>query len=126
MATPITTVDFIEFVRKSGVVDPAALEASLAALRANRAMPDEAKELAKTLIQDGVLTHFQAEQLLRGKWRGFFLGKYLILERLGVGGMGIVYLGEHRLLHRRVAIKVLPLALAHDPWFLEQFYQEAQ
>src|SRR5207302_1939132 len=72
------------------------------------------------------LTCFQAEQLLQGRWRGFTLGKYRILERLGAGGMSSVYLGEHLLMRRRVAIKVLPVALAEDPWFVQQFYREAQ
>jgi serine/threonine protein kinase len=126
MSTRITTGEFLDLVRRSGVVELSSLEASLAQLRGESQLPGEAKELAEALIQRGVLTHFQAEQLLRGKWRGFYLGKYLILERIGVGGMGIVYLGEHKFLRRRVAIKVLPLALAQDAWFLQQFYQEAQ
>jgi serine/threonine protein kinase len=126
MSTPLTAADFIEYVRKSGVVDSERLETTLVEIRADTFQTTEAKKLAEVLIKHGILTFFQAAQLLRGKWKGFFLGKYLILERLGAGGMGIVYLGEHKFLRRRVAIKVLPLALAHDAWFLEQFYQEAQ
>ena len=126
MSTPLTAADFVEYVRKSGVVDSERLDSTLAEIDAESFQPAEAKRLAEALIAHGILTFFQAAQLLRGKWKGFFLGKYLILERLGAGGMGIVYLGEHKFLRRRVAIKVLPLALAHDAWFLEQFYQEAQ
>jgi serine/threonine protein kinase len=126
MSTPVTAAEFLDYIRRSGVVEPNDLDASLAELRANSKLPGEAKELAKALIERGVLTHFQADQLLRGKWRGFYLGKYLILERLGAGGMGIVYLGEHKFLRRRVAIKVLPLVFANDPWFRDQFYQEAR
>src|SRR5207248_1869563 len=111
MSTPISPIEFTEFIRKSGVVDHANLEAALAEFRVGNAQANDAKQLALSLIERGILTHFQADQLLRGRWRGFFLGKYVILERLGVGGMGIVYLGEHRYLRRRVAIKVLPLVL---------------
>ena len=57
---------------------------------------------------DGLLTPFQAEQLLRGKHRGFFLGKYKLLDRIGLGGMGQVFLAEHVSMRRRVAVKVLP------------------
>jgi serine/threonine protein kinase len=78
------------------------------------------------MIRDGVLTHFQAEQLLQGKWRRFTIGKYKVLERLGSGGMGSVYLCEHKLMRRRVAVKVLPAAKAAEPSSLERFYREAR
>src|SRR5207247_730125 len=70
--------------------------------------------------------NFQAEQFLAGKWRRFTLGKYKVLERLGAGGMGSVYLCEHKLMRRRVAVKVLPTAKAADPASLERFYREAR
>src|SRR5207247_10029163 len=52
--------------------------------------------------------------------------QYQILERLGFGGLGIVYLAEHKALRRRVAVKVLPVSLAESRWFLDRFYKEAQ
>src|SRR5262249_27837237 len=100
--------------------------ADVAQRRAAGTMPATPQELAQVLVDQGLLTYFQSEQLLQGKWRGFSVGKYRILERIGSGGMGVVYLAEHKNLHRRVAVKVLPLALAQDPWFLEHFYREAQ
>ncbi|HEV3261172.1 MAG TPA: serine/threonine-protein kinase [Gemmataceae bacterium] len=78
------------------------------------------------LVRDGVLTHFQAEQISQGKWRGFTIGRYKVLERLGSGRAGAVYLCEHEPTHRRVAVKVLPTALAHDSASLERFYREAR
>jgi serine/threonine protein kinase len=126
MPAPATIADFLELVRKSGVVDPLGLEARLDELRAAQALPTAPRELARLLIRDRLLTVFQAGQLLQGKWRGFSVGKYQILERLGAGGMGIVYLAEHRFMRRHVALKVLPVALAEQPWFLERFYREAQ
>jgi len=54
------------------------------------------------------------------------LGHYLILEPLGAGGMGEVYLGEDRRLGRRVAIKVLPAEFASDTERLARFEQEAR
>jgi serine/threonine protein kinase len=126
MPPPWTIDEFLTLVRRTGVVDCDSLEYCLDQLRAQGRMPSLPRELAILLVEGGVLTAFQAEQLLQGKWKGFVLGKYHILERVASGGMGIVYLAEHRLLHRRVAIKVLPLSLAGDPWFLEQFYTEAR
>ena len=84
------------------------------------------RELAALLVRDGVITGFQAEQFLLGKHRGFLLGGYRILERLGAGGTGTVYLAEHQVMKRRVALKVLPASYAADPAVLERFRREAQ
>src|SRR5262249_36600995 len=68
-----------------------------------------------------------AENLLAGKWKGFIIsGKYRLLQRLGAGGMGCVYLCEHILMRRRVALKVLPLNQAQDVAALERFYRQAR
>jgi serine/threonine protein kinase len=113
-------------LQKSGVADADQLAAHLEQLRASGGLAEDPRELARSLTESGLLTHFQAEQLLKGRWRGFTLGKFRILERIGAGGMGVVYLAEHAKLHRRVAIKVLPLHLSQDSWFVQQFYREAQ
>src|SRR4029450_13349026 len=56
----------------------------------------------------------------------FTIGKYKVLEKLGAGGMGQVFLCEHELMRRRVAVKVLPTAKAEDQASLERFYREAR
>jgi serine/threonine protein kinase len=126
MPSPTTNDEFLELVRKSGVVDEKRLDAYLDKARAAQALPAEPPRLAGLLVRDGVLTHFQAEQFLQGKWRRFTIGKYKVLERLGSGGMGSVYLCEHKLMRRRVAVKVLPTAKAEDASSLERFYREAR
>src|SRR5215475_9455325 len=126
MPSPTTVAEFVELVRKSGVVDEKRLDAHLEKLRAASALPAEPNRLAGVLVRDGVLTHFQATQFLQGKWRRFTIGKYKVLEQLGSGGMGSVYLCEHMLMRRRVAVKVLPTAKAEDPAALERFYREAR
>ncbi|HVS38389.1 MAG TPA: protein kinase, partial [Gemmataceae bacterium] len=83
--------------------------------------------MADALVRDGLLTRFQADQVLRGRWRNFILcGKYTILEPLGAGGMGTVYLCTHNIMHRPVAIKVLPASQAAEPGAVERFHREAQ
>src|SRR5690242_9021234 len=52
--------------------------------------------------------------------------KYRILEFLGSGGMGSVYLCEHVTMRRRVAIKTLPVSKANDSSYLERFHREAR
>jgi serine/threonine protein kinase len=64
--------------------------------------------------------------LLQGKWRNFVLsGKYKILGPLGAGGMGYVFLCEHQIMRRRVAIKVLPLRSSDFP-STQRFHREAR
>jgi WD40 repeat protein/serine/threonine protein kinase len=53
------------------------------------------------------------------------LGPYRIVEPLGRGGMGDVYLGYEDKLQRKVAIKVLPAKLARNPKLVERFHAEA-
>src|SRR5690606_27383029 len=55
-----------------------------------------------------LLTTYQADRIEAGTIHGLVLGNYRVLDRLGAGGMGVVFLGEHFQLRRRVAIKVLP------------------
>ncbi len=126
MPSPTTIDEFLELVRKSEVVEEKKLTAYLDRVRAAQVLPATPAALAGLLVRDGILTQFQAEQFLQGKWRRFCLGKYKVLERLGAGGMGIVYLCEHKLMRRRVAVKVLPESQAKDGSSLERFYREAR
>src|SRR5207247_10029164 len=74
MPAPSTVEEFLDLTRKSGVVTPPALEAAVSHFKSGPHPPAEPKQLAGQLVRNGILTIFQAEQLLRGRWRGFNIG----------------------------------------------------
>ncbi len=126
MPVPACTSDFLDLVRKSGLVPADRLAPVL------RKFPDPddtpVRQLADELIRAGLLTFFQAKQIQQGRYKRFQIAsKYRLLELLGVGGMGAVYLCEHEYMKRLVAVKVLPVdKIASDPTALERFYREAR
>jgi eukaryotic-like serine/threonine-protein kinase len=99
--------DFVADVVKSGLV-PASVLARAQTLISPEPSQNAASRLARMLIDEGTLTSYQANKLLAGVVKGFFLGGFRIQRRLGQGGMGKVYLGVRQSDGQRVALKVLP------------------
>jgi hypothetical protein len=96
--------DLLDALRKHHLLDPARLEE----FAANLPSPlPEARALAEDLIGRGWLTPYQVEQLLLGRGQNLVLGPYVLLERLGEGGMGAVYKARHRPMDRVVALKII-------------------
>jgi serine/threonine protein kinase len=94
---------FLASLRRSGLLSERELESVL------RRLPetDRGRLVAKALVEAGLLTRFQAGQLLAGRSGGFHLGQYRIMDYIGQGGMGRVYKAMHRTMKRVVALKVL-------------------
>lgn len=121
---PASTSELLSLIQKSGVAPP---DKFAAAVPDPDALPAEPGKAAGVLVQRGVITKFQAQQLMQGRHRGFRLGSHVILEQLGRGGMGVVYLAEHQELRRKVAIKVLVVGKDEDARLAaERFFREAR
>ena len=82
--------------------------------------------LAKDLIKTGLLTKYQAEQILSGKGKNLRMGKYLIETKLGAGGMGQVFKAQHAGMGRTVAIKVIHTKNRLDTQAIQRFDREVK
>jgi serine/threonine protein kinase len=88
--------------------------------------PREAESLARELVRAGRLTEYQAGAILQGKSRGLAIGNYLILDKIGKGGMGMVFKARHRRTKRIIALKVLPPSFARSESAVLRFQREAE
>jgi serine/threonine-protein kinase len=120
---PVTGDAVLDLVRRAEIADDDVLAGFVAR---SGSVPPTASDTATQLIRAGILTPFQARLILQGKHKGFKLGPYLILNQIGAGGMGQVFLAMHAAMRRRVALKVLPPRKAMEPANVERFYREAR
>ncbi len=119
------SVDFLDTLRRSELLSPE----DIAEIVRSEHFTDQSdpKSIAKAFINRQQLTLFQANQLLHGQTRGFFIDDYKLREILGTGGMGWVYIAERRGNDReRVAIKVLSDRIKHDVGLRARFELEAR
>ncbi len=117
---------FLDFVEKSNLVDKDQLTQTLDALKqSDPSAWEDGERLAERLIEAKLLTRWQCDSLLKGKYKRFFLGQYKLQGHIGTGGMSSVYLAEHTMMHCLRAIKVLPSGRVDDSSYLARFKQEA-
>ncbi len=126
MAIKLTAESFLAVIKQSGLIEQDQLKRLLQEFKKQGVKMEDSRAIAEQLVARKSLTRWQADKLLKGKHKGFFLGKYRLLSLLGKGGMSSVYLAEHVLMRRRCAIKVLPAKRVHDTSYLGRFYREAQ
>ena len=121
-AMAVTTAeDFFSIIEKSGLLTLS----QVAHARDAADRTDNAQATAWRLVNQELISRWQASQLLAGRY-AFHLGKYRLIEPLGRGGMGSVFLGHHVTMHRRVALKVHSRRAAEDPNSLERLLAEAR
>jgi response regulator RpfG family c-di-GMP phosphodiesterase len=82
------------------------------------------EDLLPRLAEARLLTDFQAGRIRAGGMNHLVFGNYRILDRIGCGGMGVVYRGEHILMRRPVALKVLQTPPEQGEILLQRFFAE--
>lgn len=111
----------LERLREGGLLSEQQL-AELAALP--QASDPDPRALGKILYKRGLLTPYQISAVARGKAWKLRVGPYLILDRLGEGGMGTVYKARHLHLNRLVALKVIRKDKLSSSAAVRRFEQE--
>ena len=100
----------------------AAVLAELAGLP--EARDPDPRALGRVLLRRNLLTRFQINKLANGKAAELRIGSYLILDKLGEGGMGEVFLAQQAHLERKVALKVIRKNRLDSQEAVARFYQE--
>lgn len=88
--------------------------------------PKDGETFARLLVERDKLTPFQADELLAATGMPLVLGDYVLLAKIGAGGMGQVFKAQHRHMERLVAIKLLPAALTKDDDAVRRFQREVK
>ncbi|MDJ0973178.1 MAG: serine/threonine-protein kinase [Planctomycetota bacterium] len=122
----ITEEQFRERLTDSGLMSRAEVDSFQSDAPAASGGTADPNTLADALVDAGRLTAFQAETLLDPKQQPLRLGNYLLVDRVGAGGMGQVYKAVHERMKRVVAIKVLPPLAAMDEGLVARFRREVQ
>ncbi len=116
---------FIKDAADVGVLEASEIRTFLDGLPPDK-RPRDARGVARELVTAKRLTAYQAGAICQGKARGLAIGRYVVLDKLGAGGMGVVFKAEQRKLRRVVALKILPPSVTREPEALVRFHREAE
>jgi serine/threonine protein kinase len=118
---PAPLIDLAEFQRAAieiGLVDAPTIE------RYAQGAAGDVARLARSLVQAGYLSAYQAGALAQGKAKGLVIGSYLVLDKRGQGGMGVVFKARHRESGQLVALKILLPSFGRDGEAVLRFRRE--
>ena len=110
----------------SGVVPPDAWDALPGAAHDRLATHAELPALADALLAERLVTVYQAGRVRSGAVHGLILGNYRVLEKIGSGGMGVVFRAEHVTLRTPAAVKALFVDGVKNRRSVERFFLEVR
>ena len=117
----VPLIDFAEFQRaaiKIALVDAPTIE------RYAEEASGDVTRLARSLVRAGYLTPYQASAVAQGKGMGLVIGSYLVLDKRGQGGMGVVFKARHRESGKLIALKILLPSFGRDGEAVQRFRRE--
>ena len=89
-------------------------------------MPSDGEALARKLVSAQLLTAYQAQIIYQNEKARLTLGNYVILDKIGKGGMGMVLKALHRRMERVVALKVLNPSVTKTQKAVDRFQREVR
>jgi serine/threonine protein kinase len=119
---PATPAQLLDTMRSLHLLDAAQL-GSAAQLQTKLG---GTKELIRELVRRGWLTTYQVNELAQGRGSNLLLGSYVLLERIGEGGMGTVFKARNWKLGQIVALKVIRKDRLQNPKVIKRFYREVR
>jgi serine/threonine-protein kinase len=120
----VTTISsFVQALRQYKLLNAQQLEDLQQDLKRGSSEP---RAIAQQLLQRGWLSAFQVNQIMRGRPQDLILGPYVLIERLGEGGVGTVFKARHAHMQRLVALKMVRPEMVQDAEVVARFYREVQ
>jgi serine/threonine protein kinase/cell wall-associated NlpC family hydrolase len=121
--TQLSATDLLTLLAEYHLLDESQLREATEVLRGPGGDP---ARVVRALRQKGWISEYQAARVLNAGGAGLTLGQYVLVELLGEGGMGQVFLARHRLMRRAVALKVIRPGQGSQEKAFQRFLREIQ
>ncbi len=121
----ISLDEFVQSLTDTGILPPEEVTSLVSSMPEDRG-PVDVEKLAKELVRQQKLTRFQASVIFRRQSRGLRFGDYIVLDKVGSGGIGQVFKAENRKTGQIVALKLLRATFTKSEKAVARFYREAE